>query len=80
MNDILDTALREAVHQCLVNERFYRQNRWAEWSDLRKENRAILRALLKVSKDARRAARRQRDPIDEAKAWALGDHFAGMPS
>ena len=69
-----DDALVDAIRQCLVNERFYRVNGWAEWTDLRRENRAALSALLKVARKARREQRAatERDMLWNAYLVSLG--------
>jgi hypothetical protein len=46
--------------------KWYRENRWAEWSDLRRENYIELRALVKLA----RAARKRPDPMDQYKSFA----------
>ncbi len=45
--------------------KWYRENRWAEWSDLRRENYIELRALVKLA----RMARKTPDPMDAFKSY-----------
>lgn len=56
-----DHALRVAVTERIVEliayRRWYRQNRWADWSVERREHEVELRALLRVARTARRASR-----------------------
>lgn len=49
----LETAIRERIGV----ERWFRRNRWADWPDLRRENLAALRALVKLGRRARKAER-----------------------
>ena len=61
MTAIEDHALRvitdERIRELLAFRRWYRANRWADWSDLRKEQDAELRALLRLRRLARNLAR-----------------------
>lgn len=59
----------QRIHDLLANRRWYRANLWAHWSDLRKEDDAELRALLRLARAARKMARSAPDPIDQYRGW-----------
>ncbi len=63
----------ERIHQLLANRRWYRANLWAQWSDLRREDDAELRALLKIARAARKMGAAVPDPIDRYKAARIGE-------
>ena len=61
----------EAIVLCRIKElltfrRWYRENRWATWTDLRKEHEAELRALVRLARQARKEFRDH--PVDAT--WA----------
>jgi len=61
MTAIEDHALRvivdERIRELLKVRTWYRVNRWAAWTDLRRENEVELRALLRLRRNARNLAR-----------------------
>jgi hypothetical protein len=59
-------AIEQRIATLLEWRRWYRTNRWADWSDLRREHTAELRALVRLARAARKAA--TPDPIDAYKA------------
>ena len=72
--DIYRAAVEAAIRERRAVERWYRANRWADWPDLRRENRAALLALVKLARRARKAERAERhDPITQAKAMTEGE-------
>lgn len=53
----LRVAVTERIVELLAYRRWYRANRWADWSVERREHEVELRALLRVARTARRVAR-----------------------
>jgi len=62
-DSIYETVLLVEIRERRALDTWYRRERWADWPDLRRENRAALSALLKVARVARRAQRK----ADEAR-------------
>jgi hypothetical protein len=52
---IYEHLLLDAIRERRAVEQWYRANAWADWPDLRRDNRAALRALLKLARRARKA-------------------------
>jgi hypothetical protein len=63
----LRVAVTERVVELLAYRRWYRQNRWAEWSDMRIQHETELRALLRVVRLAKRAA--ETTVVDAEPEW-----------
>ncbi len=66
-------VIEERIGELLRWRTWYREHRWAEWSDLRREDAAELRALVRL---ARRARRLEADPLTLAKGyedWTSGE-------
>jgi hypothetical protein len=62
------TGLEEQIRSRWADEQWYRANSWANWPDIRKENIAILRSLIRIARAGRHTARNVApDPIDQAK-------------
>jgi hypothetical protein len=74
---IYETILLDEIRERRRLDAWYRQNRWAEWPDLRRENRAALSALLKVARMARRAERKAQEH-QEAAAKRLYETAFGI--
>ena len=53
----MEAVVLERIRELLVFRRWYRQNRWANWSDLRKEHETELRALVRLVRQSRRIAK-----------------------
>lgn len=73
MNQITEQAhrvvLEERIRDLLKLRKWYRQNRWAEWPDLRHENEIELRALVALGRKARKLAANAPDPLDQYKSF-----------
>jgi hypothetical protein len=61
--------LETRISELLSYRAWYRQHRWAEWSDLRLDNERELRALLRLARRGRRIAAAGPDPVDAYKGW-----------
>ena len=61
-------VLEDRIRYLWMIRKWYRQNRWAEWSDLRKENQVELRALVAIGRRARKLAAAAPDPLDAYKS------------
>jgi hypothetical protein len=72
--NIYESTLLTEIRERRRIEGWYRVNGWAEWTDLRRENRAALSALLKVARKARREQRAatERDMLWNAYLVSLG--------
>lgn len=73
--DVYRHELEQAIRERLSVERWYRANRWADWPDLRRDNLAALRALVKLGRRARKAERlvdehKERESRRLLEAWA----------
>jgi hypothetical protein len=71
-------VIEQRIATLLEWRRWYRANRWADWSDLRREHTAELRSLVRLARAARKAE--TPDPIDTYKAWTepeLRESFGG---
>jgi hypothetical protein len=69
--DVYERFLLEAIRERIADERWYRVNRWAVWTDLRRENRAVLRALVKLARHARKAERLAEERREQAERLFL---------
>ncbi len=70
-------VIEERVAELWRWRRWYREHRWAEWSDLRRENYVLLRELVKLAREARKV---EADPVTLAKGyedWTTGELVAG---
>lgn len=74
MATVTDTAYRIAVEERIATlwryRAWWRAHRWAEWPLRRQETDIELRALVRLARSARKAARRleeRRDPVTVAK-------------
>ena len=63
----LQVVMEQRVAELLRYRRWWRANRWADWPELRTQNDAELRALVKLMRRARRIAATAYDPITMAK-------------
>ena len=64
------TGLEEQIRSRWADDQWYRANSWANWPDIRKENIAILRSLIRIARAGRKTARLAvPDPMDEAAAY-----------
>ena len=62
-------VMEDRIRDLWKIRQWYRQNRWAEWSDLRRENQVELRALVALGRRARKLAAAAPDPLDEYKSY-----------
>jgi hypothetical protein len=69
-----DHALRvlveERIRELLRYRAWYRQNRWADWPDIRRQHATELLSLIRLARKARRLAAAAPDPLTEAKREA----------
>lgn len=61
----MEAIILDRIAELWKLRKWYRENRWAEWSDLRRENYIELRALVKLA----RAARKTPDPMAHISSY-----------
>lgn len=76
---LLQNVVEERIRELLGYRRWYRQNRWAEWSDLRTGHDRELRSLLRLVRLSRRLAEGAPDPVTLAGAadWTESERAWG---
>ena len=68
------TAIEERIAELLRYRQWYRLTPWAAtWSDLRRDNDAELRALLRIARAVRRATRQ---PVGATAGWTESERAA----
>ncbi len=79
--EALQSVVMARIRQLIQDRQWYRNNRWAEWSELRKEGETELRSLVKLVRMSRKLAAAAPDPMaaygsfrdwsesEKAEAW-----------
>jgi hypothetical protein len=69
----MDSIVIERIAELLRYRRWYREHRWAIWTDMRKEHEVELRALVRLARQYRKA---HRDPYPSTAtydSWTQGE-------
>ena len=68
-SEAFESVVMARIRELWHSRSWWRQNRWADWPDIRRDETAELRSLVKLARMARKLAAAKPDPLDQFKSY-----------